>query len=246
MSFEATISGFARALADPAAPPPGLAGRPDARRFAVYRNNIAVGLRTALEARFPVTRRLVGDEFFRGMAGAFIAAEKPRSAVLIHYGAAFPGFVRDFAPAGELPYLPDVAALENAWVESYHAAEAEALPLAALGEVAPEQWEALRFRLHPAARVLHLATPAASIWAAHQGEGEPVPPAIWAAEDALVTRPDADVALRILPPGGYELFAALRDGAPLGAAAAPLLEAGDDPGPHIVGLVAAGAISAII
>ena len=241
MSFEATISAFARALADPTAPPAG-----DARRFAVYRNNVAVGLIRNLEARFPVTRRLVGDEFFRGMAGAFVVREKPRTAVMIHYGAEFPAFVRRFAPAAELPYLPDIAALENAWAEAYHAAEAEPLPAAALAEIAPERLEGLRFAYHPAARLLEFATPAASLWAAHQGEGEPRPPEVWAPETALVTRPHADVQVLRLPEGGFAFAAALRDGATLGEAAAPLIASGGDPGAHLVGLIQSGAIAALI
>jgi hypothetical protein len=249
MSAEATFAAFARALVDPALPAPaftlGPQGRPDARRFAVYRNNVAVGLTRALEDRFPVTRRLVGDEFFRALAGAYVAVRKPRDAVLIRYGADFPDFVRDFAPARELPYLPDVAALENAWVEVYHAAEAEPLTLAALSEVAPERWESLRMGFHPATRLLRFSTPAASIWAAHQGEGEPAPPAHWGPEDALVTRPQAEVFVRALPEGGYALFAALLGGATLGEAAAPLIGAGGDPGPHVVGLIEAGAVAGL-
>jgi len=242
MSFETTISAFAAALVDPAAPPP----HGDSRRFAVYRNNVAVGLIGALEARFPVTRRLVGDEFFRGLAGAFVAARKPQSAVLIHYGADFPAFVRVFPPARDLPYLPDVAALETAWVESYHAAEAPAAPLAALAEIAPERLEGLRFAFHPATRLLRFSSPAASLWAAHQGTDDPKPPENWAAEEALITRPDAEVTVRVLPTGGYELFAALRDGATLGEAAAPMLARGDDPGAHLVGLMSAGAVRALV
>ena len=249
MSFETTISAFAAALTNPSAPPPpqtlGREDRPDARRFAVYRNNVAVGLTKALEARYPVTRRLVGDAFFRAMAGAYIAGNKPQNAVLILYGADFPAFVRGFAPAAGLPYLPDVAALENAWMEAYHAAEAEPLPVAALAEVAPDRLERLRFVLHPAARLLRLATPAASIWAEHQGENEPETPEVWAAEDALVTRPHADVLVRALPPGGHGLLAALSAGATLGEAAAPLIAAGDDPGAHLVGLIEAGAFAAL-
>jgi hypothetical protein len=240
--FDATISAFAAALADPAAPPPPVLDRPDARRFAVYRNNIAVGLIGSLEARFPVTRRLVGDGFFRALAGAYVAAHKPESAVMIAYGADFPAFVRVFPPAQELPYLPDVAALESAWVEAYHSAEAEPLALAALAEIAPERWESLRFKAHPAARLLRFVSPAASLWAAHQGEGEPAPPEVWAAEDVLITRPEADVFVRVLPPGGHDLFAALREGATLGEAAAPMLARGDDPGAHLVGFIGAGAL----
>ena len=249
MSFETTIAAFAEALADPARGPPEFAlgrdGRPDARRFAVYRNNVAVGLSQALEARFSVTRRLVGEEFFRALLRAFIAAHKPADAVLIRYGAGFPAFLQAFPPARDLGFLPDVAALENAWVEAYHAAEAAPVALSALGEIAPERLETVRFVLHPAVRLLRFATPAASLWAAHQVEGAPAPPERWEPEDALVTRPHAEVFVRTLPPGGYDLFAALRDGAMLGEAAAPVIAAGGDPGAHLVGLFAAGAVADI-
>ena len=64
----------------------GRMGAPDARRFAVYRNNVAVGLIGALEARYPVSRRIAGDDLFRAMARAFVRAHKPRSPVMIAYG----------------------------------------------------------------------------------------------------------------------------------------------------------------
>ncbi|MGD1037725.1 MAG: DNA-binding domain-containing protein [Roseiarcus sp.] len=249
MPFESTIEAFARALSDPARPAPpqtlGREGRPDARRFAVYRNNVAVGLIGAIEARYPIVRRLVGDEFFRAMARAFVAAEKPRSPLLIHYGDDFADFVARFEPAREIAYLPDVARLESAWVEAYHAAEAPALVLAALGEVDPDDFGALRFFPHPAARLLRFSHPAASIWAAHQGAGEPRPPEVWRAEDALVSRPEADVVARILPPGGYEFARALFAGARLAEAAEKSAGEGFDPGSHFVGLLEAGAIRSI-
>ena len=250
MPFEATIDGFARALVEPSRPAPAATrrsdGRPVERRFAVYRNNVAVALIGSLEARYPVVRRLVGDDFFRGMAGAYVAAEKPRSPTLIHYGDGFPDFVAGFPPAGAIPFLADVARLENAWVEAYHAAEADALGLDALAAIAPEAFETLRFRPHPAARLLGFAHPAASIWAASQGESEPRPPAIWSAEAALVARPDAAVAVRVLPPGGFAFAAALFSGASLGAAAALAAIDGFDPGAHLIGLVEAGAFQSLI
>ena len=67
----------------------GRMGAPDARRFAVYRNNVAVGLIGALEARYPVSRRIAGDDLFRAMARAFVRAHKPRSPVMIAYGGSF-------------------------------------------------------------------------------------------------------------------------------------------------------------
>src|ERR1700733_11089712 len=123
MPFETTVRAFAAALGEPSAPPPamtrGRMGAPDARRFAVYRNNVAVGLIGALEARYPVSRRIAGDQLFRGMARAFVRASKPRSAVMIAYGGEFPQFIAGCE--GTEPCLVDVARLENTWVEAYHA-----------------------------------------------------------------------------------------------------------------------------
>jgi hypothetical protein len=117
MPFETTINQFVQALADPSGPTPantlGREGRPDKRRLAVYRNNIAVGLIAALEFRYPVTRQLVGAAFFRAMARAFVVTNRPKTPVLIHYGSGFSDFIGAFEPAQDIAYLPDVARLQT-------------------------------------------------------------------------------------------------------------------------------------
>ncbi len=169
-------------------------------RLNIYRNNVSSALVNALKVRFPITAQLVGDAFFFAMAREFADANRPQSAVLIEYGAAFPGFISSFAPAAGVPYLADVAALENLWWRAYHAAEADAMPPAALTELSEEQWVRLRFRFHPAVGLLRSPFAAASIWLAHHGgtpmhairTGEP--------ECILVSRPEANVMLRIIAP----------------------------------------------
>ena len=102
----------------------------------------------------------------------------------------------------------------------------------------------LKFTFHPAARLLRSDYPAASIWAGSQGQGEFAPPEDWRGEETLVTRPGADVRLRILPVGGYSFARPLQDGATLGEAhAAAMHIEGFDPGEHVIGLIVAGAIS---
>ena len=219
MPFEATIGEFAAALRDPTRPPPpGVRGRletPDFRRFSVYRNNIAVGLIGALEARYPVTQRILGAEAFRTMARAFARERTPRSPVMIAYGDDFPDFLEDAAGAFGLPSLPDVARLENAWIEAYHAEEAVVIGLADLAAHPPAALLTARVEFHPAARLLRFATPAGSIWASHQADAGPAAAPAGRGEDVLIARPEADVGVRILPPEAYAFATRLISGTTL-------------------------------
>ena len=73
---------------------------------------------------------------------------------------------------------------------------------------------------------------------------KPCPLERWPGEDALVTRPEADVSVTVLPAGGYAFAARLHEGATL-AEAAEGLSNPDDFGTHLVGLVGAGAIASV-
>jgi hypothetical protein len=245
-SFRETVDAFAAALVDPDLPPPaatrGREGSSDRRRFAIYRNNVAVSLIASIAARYPVTRRLVGEEFFRAMARAYVAENKPATPVLIHYGQGFPDFIAAFEPARDISYLADVARLENAWVEAYHAADATPLALACLAGFSADSLAEACASFHPAARLLNSAHPIASIWAAHQNAAAPAPIAEWRGEAALITRPVDEVRLRLLPEGGYAFAATLRCGASIGEAHDSTGVESFDAGAHLVGLIEAGAL----
>jgi hypothetical protein len=222
----------------------GRTGAPDARRFSVYRNNVAVGLIGALEARYPVSRRIAGDDLFRAMARAFAHASKPRSPVMIAYGEEFPEFLAGCD--GVEPCLVDVARLENTWVEAYHAEDAPAATVGELAALSPDRLPGARIAFHPAARLLRFSTPAASVWASAQGCDRPTAPTEGIGEDALVTRPDCDVRVRVLPPLAYDFALRLREGATLIEAAQALNDPAFDFGTHLVGLVDSGAVASII
>jgi hypothetical protein len=129
--FESIQHAFAAALLDPERPVPNAltshTARVPTRRFAVYRNNVAVGLVDALARRFPATQRIVGEEFFRAMARLYVQAEPPRSPLLMQYGDTFADFIARFPPAAEIVYLVDVARLEAARTRAHHAADAAPL-----------------------------------------------------------------------------------------------------------------------
>src|SRR5260370_25690495 len=79
------------------------------RRFAVYRNNVVMGLGKALKSRFPVVEKIVGEEFFAGMARVFVMKRPPRSPLLATYGDESAAFIAPSPPARERPYIADVA-----------------------------------------------------------------------------------------------------------------------------------------
>lgn len=216
---------FSAALLDPDQPmPAGLTawnGSDPAARFAVYRNNVIVSLIDALADTYPVMQALVGEEFFRAMARVYADGAPPRSQVLAYYGAAFPDFIASFAPAATLPYLADVARLEMARVDAFHAADAAPLPVdeiaAALAE--PEALPELRVGLHPSLRLLRSDHAVVSLWASHQGVGDiaSVDPAL--PESALVLRPALDVEVILLDVAAAGFIAELLQGHSLGNAA---------------------------
>jgi hypothetical protein len=195
---------FAQALLDPAHTVSGLRAwnsTDSQARFAIYRNNVMVSLVDALADTFSVCQQLVGELFFRAMAAEFVRLHPPTSPILAHYGGALPDFIRAFPPAASVPYLADVARLEYARVQSYHAADdvvvsAENIA-AAIND--PERIHALRFTLHSSVHVIESAFAVCSIWAAHQSalpieNLNPEP-----AETALVFRRDFDVEVMQVP-----------------------------------------------
>jgi hypothetical protein len=211
---------FRAALLDPqAAVPDGLTdaeGRPAGKRFDVYRNNVVASLAAGLETGFPALRALIGAERFRGLAIAYARAHPPSSPLMMHLGAEMPAFLAAFAPLAPLPHLPDLARLELAIRESYHAADAAPVEPADLGALAPEELAETRLALAPALRLVRSDHPVVSLRRAAL-DGAPAPRA--AAETALVTRPGYDPQVVALSPAGAAFVGALATGATLGAAA---------------------------
>lgn len=216
-------AGFARALIEPDwTVPSGVTSHTapmPRRRFEVYRTNMAAGLVGVLEQRFPVVLRLVGEAFFRAMARGFVTAHPPRVPMLLAYGAAFPDYIAGFEAAADTPYLPDVARLEWLQNEAYHAADAVPLTPDAFAAIAQARLAEARLVLHPSMRLMRSPYPVFSIWRTNTYD-ETVQRIRLdvGGEEVLIVRPELEVTLRRLKPGGYAFIAALGEARPLGEA----------------------------
>jgi hypothetical protein len=242
---------FSPGLIDPQYETPacvvGPNGKGAVKRYNVYRNNVTVGLIDALAAVFPATQRITGVEFFRAMARFHVRATPPCSPLLFEYGREFPEFIESYEYARPMPYLADIARIERAWLDAHHAADTPPLAPEVLAAVPMERLADLALVPHPATRIVPSEFAALSIFAANRGDGPVERIESFVPEDTLITRPDQEVTVRLLPAGGAAFLTRLLSGQPLGAAAAVALDASPDfdLASNIAGMIEAGVFVAL-
>jgi hypothetical protein len=225
---------FAAALLAPDLPcPDGLFssnGADPASRFAVYRNNVHSSLINALATAYPVTLQLVGEAFFRAMAGLYVQACAPSSPLMSEYGSTFAAFIQGFEPAASVPYLADIARLERLRVLAYHAADTPPLAQSTVLEALQDHAALgrLRLQLHPSVATLDSAYTVVAVWAAHQTEGAMASLNPWHAQGALVLRQGLGVKVFAIDSGCVTFIDRLQHGASLEVAVAHALQASTD------------------
>lgn len=165
-------------------PPDLFAGRTAAvlRGLKVHANSISHARLVALENSFPRTRLLLGTARFNQMSRDFVENGGASGRPLARIGETFAAFLR----AGDDALAADVADVEDAWLCSYHAADAPALTLADLAALKEAALLALPVQQHPAARVVHLVTAAGPYLA---------DPLSDACRTVLIVRPVAEVRI---------------------------------------------------
>lgn len=169
-----------------------------------------------LRERFPVVRRLAGDDTFEAMAADFARRNVPDPARLT---ALFPAFVETFGPARPARYLGDVARLELAFVRARHTPDV--VPIVPLKRNDSRVFQTRsRLRLHPSFSLVVSDFPIIAIWEAYRRADRIVPVQHWTAESALVLRPKAAVDVLAVPHGGGRFITALARGLTLAEALA--------------------------
>ena len=137
---------FASALMNPARPDPfGRAGpERQGRRQALIMSTATTlwsSLVDALTAIYPAVQRITGVEFFRAMARFHVRDTPPHRHCCSNTVASFPPLSRTTTTQPRLPWLADIARIERAWLDAYHAAEAEPLSAEALASMTnPNGW----------------------------------------------------------------------------------------------------------
>jgi hypothetical protein len=197
-------------------------------RFAVYRNNALANLAAALLDVHPVVARLVGQEFFDHVAHQYAVAYPSVSGDIHDYGGHFAEYLEAHPAAAGLPWLADVARLEWAWHEAFHAASPQPFDWSHLAAVESARQGELWFLPHPSLRLVRSPYPILHIWEANQPEcdGEETVD-LNEGGDRLVVLREADHAIAVerVDAATYAVLEACRLGRPIADAIAAALAA---------------------
>lgn len=207
------------------------------RRFQIYRANTLANAVKAIQAAYPVVAKIVGDEFFSGLARRYRSCFASQTGDLNEYGESFAEFLAAFVPARDIAYLPDVARLEWLVHRAHYAANAPPFDPARLASVPAQQQFNLRPRVHPACHVMHSIYPIARIWEVHQEQfsGAFHVDFSHGACHALVSRPRFKVEVTRISDAEAAFLSAALGGATLASAltAAQKRDASFDLGPSL-------------
>jgi len=155
----------------------------------------------------------VGDEFFQHVAREYIQQYPAHDGNVHEFGHVFSEFLASFPGANTLAYLPDVARLEWAHHQVFHASELAVLNIQALASLENLTSESLRFQVSKCCRLLSSVYPVLSIWQANQAGNENQTVDLEEGSvQFVVVRKGLDVEFRPLNEAFFSLLLALSKG----------------------------------
>ena len=105
-----------------------------------HANTISHARLVALEQSFPLTRVEVGEVLFNALSREYVETAEAKACDLAHIGRHFAKFFSHSLPSsseeGHNAAICDLAKIEWAWLESYHAADTSSLSLETIGALA--------------------------------------------------------------------------------------------------------------
>lgn len=129
------------------------------QQLQIYHNNILVSLTEALQSIYPNIQRLLGEDFFKAAANIYIPQNLPHTGSLIEFAGNFAEFLADFEHTKEMLYLVDIAKIDWACHQIYHAKDSPLFDLNKLRNIPEAEYEQIKFILNPASFILKSAYP---------------------------------------------------------------------------------------
>ncbi len=133
-------------------------------RMKIYQNNVYSSLLDILKNRYPISRKLVGDDFFTVLGQQYIANHPPESPVMLHYGESLPRFIEQHKDKHNIAYLSDIAVLESARHKAYYAKDNDHLQPADIARKPIEKLLESSINMVPSAVLIQSSFSIHTIW----------------------------------------------------------------------------------
>ncbi len=178
------------------------------QRINVYRNNIEATLVESLESIYPVSHALVGENYFRHMARAYVREHAPDTGDLRNYGEHLPQFMHSMPGTENFAYLFDIAKIDWACHISFHAVSEIHLPITSLSQFSVDVYESLLFTMNPAAAAVRSEFPIFDIWdyATSDNTDKPAPDINVQGQQVLICRTENTVKVVQIDQNFYDMF----------------------------------------
>jgi hypothetical protein len=193
-------------------------------RLAIYYRAYRARMREALCEAFEKTWTYAGDDMFDSLAASYLAAYPSGFRNLRWFGDQFASHAAQVLP--DYPFVGELAAMEWTLGLAFDAPDALAYTMDELRDTRLDDWDGMRFGLHPSVGFLEMAWNTVAIWQAlHDGSEPPPPEALDASRAWLVWRTAGQPHFRSLDAAEARALRALGDGNTFGEVCA---EAGED------------------
>lgn len=133
-------------------------------RLSIYAEGYFARLVESMEQDFPTVRRMVGEERFLKLIADYLKAHPSRFKNIGEVGSMLPSFLLSYEETKDLPYLPDLSALEWAVIESFYADDHPKSEVSVLTSIPDEAWPGATFVLDSSIRLLNGRWPVERLW----------------------------------------------------------------------------------
>ena len=142
----------------------------------IYRNNYQGALINTLELVYPVCKKIVGEQCFRGLATRYIQLYPSTNPDLNQYGGMFAEYLEHHVlkqPAfADLPYLADLARMEQYIHKVYYADDDAEFDFDFLSRISGSKADGLYFILSNSLEMMSSEYPVYEIWKLNRNNGD--------------------------------------------------------------------------
>lgn len=143
------------------------------QRMAFYGNCYVLRLKEALSTDYERLHAYLGDELFDNLMLQYIEKYPSQHPSLRYFGQHMLELVEQLEPFNELVEVAEITRIEQAFANSFDAADCQCVLINELAELEPHAWASLRLKFNDAAQLLPQTVNSFQIWKALSNEETP-------------------------------------------------------------------------